>query len=79
MERSGWKRQRLVAVNLQTASLSPPVSLSADFPKGMVPNWDLKDIYLGMKQFMLAQLVGLALIFAFPQLVLCLPRVLGGN
>ena len=69
----------LVAVNLQTAWLSPPVALSAYFLKGVVPNWDLKDIYLGMMQFMLVQLVGLALIFAFPQLVLWLPRVLGGE
>ena len=69
----------LVAVNLQTAWLSPPVALSAYFLKGVVPDWDLKDIYLGMMQFMLVQLVGLALIFFFPQLVLWLPRVLGGG
>ena len=68
----------LVAVNLQTAWLSPPVALSAYFLKGVVPNWDLKDIYLGMMQFMLVQLVGLMLIFVFPQLVLWLPRVMGG-
>ncbi|MDD9922078.1 MAG: TRAP transporter large permease subunit [Boseongicola sp.] len=69
----------LVAVNLQTAWLSPPVALSAYFLKGVVPNWDLKDIYLGMMQFMLVQLVGLALLFIFPQLVLWLPRVLAGG
>ena len=68
----------LVAVNLQTAWLSPPVALSAYFLKGVVPNWDLKDIYLGMMQFMLVQLVGLMLIFVFPQLVLWLPKVMGG-
>jgi TRAP-type mannitol/chloroaromatic compound transport system permease large subunit len=68
----------LVAVNLQTAWLSPPVALSAYFLKGVVPNWDLKDIYLGMMQFMLVQLLGLILIFIFPQLVLWLPRVMGG-
>ena len=68
----------LVAVNLQTAWLSPPVALSAYFLKGVVPDWDLKDIYLGMMQFMLVQLVGLILIFLFPQLVLWLPRVMGG-
>lgn len=68
----------LVAVNLQTAWLSPPVALSAYFLKGVVPNWDLKDIYLGMMQFMLVQLVGLVLIFVFPQLVLWLPEVMGG-
>jgi TRAP-type mannitol/chloroaromatic compound transport system permease large subunit len=68
----------LVAVNLQTAWLSPPVALSAYFLKGVVPQWDLKDIYLGMMQFMLVQLVGLTLIFIFPQLVLWLPKVMGG-
>ena len=35
----------LVAVNLQTAWLSPPVALSAYFLKGVVPEWDLGDIY----------------------------------
>ena len=50
----------LVAVNLQTAWLSPPVALSAYFLKGAVPEWDLKDIYVGMMQFMVIQLIGLA-------------------
>lgn len=69
----------LVAVNLQTAWLSPPVALSAYFLKGVVPNWDLKDIYLGMMQFMLVQLFGLILLFIFPQLVLWLPAFMSGN
>lgn len=69
----------LVAVNLQTAWLSPPVALSAYFLKGVVPNWDLKDIYLGMMQFMLVQLFGLTLLFLFPQLVLWLPAYMSGN
>ena len=65
----------LVAVNLQTAWLSPPVALSAYFLKGVVPEWDLKDIYLGMMQFMVIQLIGLILIFMFPQIALWLPGV----
>ena len=69
----------LVAVNLQTAWLSPPVALSAYFLKGVVPDWDLKDIYLGMMQFMVIQLIGLALIFIFPQLVLWLPAMIYGQ
>ena len=69
----------LVAVNLQTAWLSPPVALSAYFLKGVVPNWDLKDIYLGMMQFMMIQLIGLILLFSFPQLVLWLPKVMSGG
>ena len=63
----------LVAVNLQTAWLSPPVALSAYFLKGVVPEWDLKDIYLGMMQFMVIQVIGLALIFMFPGFALWLP------
>jgi len=69
----------LVAVNLQTAWLSPPVALSAYFLKGVVPEWDLKDIYTGMMQFMVIQLIGLLLIIAFPQIALWLPGVLYGN
>jgi tripartite ATP-independent transporter DctM subunit len=66
----------LVAVCLQTAWLSPPVALSAYFLKGVVPDWPLIDIYKGMMQFMVLQLIGLALIIAFPQLALWLPSVL---
>lgn len=66
----------LVAVCLQTAWLSPPVALSAYFLKGVVPDWKLTDIYLGMIQFMILQLIGLALVFLFPQLALWLPEAL---
>ena len=69
----------LVAVNLQTAWLSPPVALSAYFLKGVVPEWDLKDIYLGMMQFMVIQLIGLVLIILFPQIVLWLPGYIYGE
>ena len=69
----------LVAVNLQTAWLSPPVALSAYFLKGVVPEWDLKDIYMGMMQFMVIQLIGLALIFTFPQIALWLPAYIYGQ
>jgi len=69
----------LVAVNLQTAWLSPPVALSAYFLKGVVPEWDLKDIYLGMMQFMVIQLIGLILIFNFPQIALWLPELIYGR
>ena len=69
----------LVAVNLQTAWLSPPVALSAYFLKGVVPEWDLKDIYLGMMQFMVIQVIGLIIIIIFPQIVLWLPAYLYGQ
>jgi TRAP-type mannitol/chloroaromatic compound transport system permease large subunit len=66
----------LVALNLQTAWLSPPVALSAYFLKGVAPQWQLADIYKGMLQFMGLQLVGLALVMALPQLALWLPGIL---
>lgn len=66
----------LVAVCLQTAWLSPPVALAAYFLKGVMPDWELKDIYLGMLQFLGLQLVGLMLVFFFPQVALWLPNVL---
>ena len=69
----------LVAVNLQTAWLSPPVALSAYFLKGVVPEWDLKDIYFGMMQFMVIQLIGLFLILIFPQIAVWLPAYLDGS
>ncbi|MYA87971.1 MAG: TRAP transporter large permease subunit [Boseongicola sp. SB0662_bin_57] len=69
----------LVAVCLQTAWLSPPVALSAYFLKGVVPSWDLKDIYLGMMQFMVIQLLGLAIVFLFPAIATWLPAYIYGN
>ncbi|MEZ5738621.1 MAG: TRAP transporter large permease subunit [Burkholderiaceae bacterium] len=66
----------LVAVNLQTAWLSPPVALSAYFLKGVVPEWQLSDIYKGMLQFMVLQMIALILIIAFPQIALWLPGLL---
>ncbi|MEL6967158.1 MAG: TRAP transporter large permease subunit [Pseudomonadota bacterium] len=69
----------LVAVNLQTAWLSPPVALSAYFLKGVVPEWDLKDIYFGMMQFMVIQVIGLSLIFLMPGFALWLPDYLSAE
>jgi tripartite ATP-independent transporter DctM subunit len=66
----------LVAVCLQTAWLSPPVALSAYFLKGVVPEWKLSDIYAGMMQFMVLQVIGLGLVMLFPQLALWLPAAL---
>ncbi len=68
----------LMAVTLQTAWLSPPVALSAYFLKGVVPAWDLKDIYMGMLQFMGLQMLGVALLLMFPQIALWLPEVIFG-
>lgn len=58
----------LVAMTLQTAWLSPPVALSAYFLKGVVPQWELKQIYAGMMQFMALQVLGVGVLLLFPKL-----------
>ena len=65
----------VVAVTLQTCWLSPPVALSAYYIKSVVPEWSLKDIFLGMAQFMVLQVGGVALLISFPQIVLALPNL----
>ena len=65
-----------LAVNLQTAFLSPPVAMSAYFLKNVVPRWDLRTIYAGMGQFMVLQVIFLVLLLFFPAIALWLPRAL---
>ncbi len=69
----------LVAVNLQTAFLSPPVAMSAYYLRQVVPNWDLRTIYRGMADFMVIQLIALALVMIFPQIALWFPNWLFGR
>jgi tripartite ATP-independent transporter DctM subunit len=66
----------LVAVNLQTAFLSPPVAMSAYYLKNVMPSWNLATIYRGMGQFMVIQIACLLALLMWPQLALWLPRVL---
>jgi TRAP-type mannitol/chloroaromatic compound transport system permease large subunit len=65
----------LLAVTLQTCWLSPPVALSAYYLKGVVPEWDLWDIYKGMMPFMLIQGLCVAILYFFPQVVMTLPAL----
>jgi tripartite ATP-independent transporter DctM subunit len=69
----------LVAVNLQTAFLSPPVAMAAYYLKAVAPAWHLSWIYRGMVDFMILQVIGLILVFSFPQIALWLPTVLFGR
>jgi TRAP-type mannitol/chloroaromatic compound transport system permease large subunit len=68
----------LVAVNLQTAFLSPPVAMAAYYLKGVAPDWPLGKIYRGMMEYMILQCVGLAIVLFFPEVALWLPKVLFG-
>jgi tripartite ATP-independent transporter DctM subunit len=69
----------LVAVNLQTAFLSPPVAMAAYYLKGVAPEWELSDIYNGMLQFMVLQCIGLLIVLLYPEVALWLPRLIFGN
>jgi tripartite ATP-independent transporter DctM subunit len=66
----------LIAVNLQTAFLSPPVAMSAYYLRNVVPQWSLGLIYRGMGDFMIIQVICLAIVIFFPDIVLWLPRSL---
>ena len=66
----------LIAVNLQTAFLSPPVAMSAYYLRNVVPQWSLAMIYRGMGDFMVIQCICLAIVLFFPDIVLWLPRQL---
>lgn len=64
----------LLAVNLQTTFLSPPVAMAAYYLKAGVPEWSLGDIMRGMLQFLVLQVIGLLLVIAFPPIALWLPQ-----
>jgi len=67
----------LVALNLQTAFLSPPVAMAAFYLKGVSPpHVTLNQIFLGMLPFMGIQVIALVLLYAFPAIGLWLPELL---
>ena len=67
----------LVALNLQTAFLSPPVAMAAFYLKGVSPpHVTLNQIFGGMMPFMAIQVVALILLYMFPAIGLWLPEVL---
>ena len=74
--RKGHKKS-VVALNLQTAFLSPPVAMSAFYLKGVAPpHVTLNQIFLGMLPFMGIQILAIVLLYIFPQIGLWLPQIL---
>lgn len=69
----------LLAVTLQTCWLSPPVALSAYYLKGVMPKWDLADIYKGMLPFMGLQWIAVLILYFFPQIILYIPNLVFGT
>lgn len=67
----------LVALNLQTAFLSPPVAMAAFYLKGVAPKHvTLNQIFAGMMPFMAIQVLAMALLYIWPQIGLWLPHLL---
>ncbi|MDO9404555.1 MAG: TRAP transporter large permease subunit [Polaromonas sp.] len=67
----------LVALNLQTAFLSPPVAMAAFYLKGVAPpHVTLNQIFLGMLPFMGIQILAIVLLYMFPAIGLWLPQLL---
>ena len=67
----------LVALNLQTAFLSPPVAMAAFYLKGVAPKHvTLNQIFLGMLPFMGIQILAIVMLYQFPAIGMWLPELL---
>ncbi|MHB1186097.1 TRAP transporter large permease [Thiobacillus sp.] len=67
----------MVALNLQTAFLSPPVAMAAFYLKGVAPpHVSLSQIFAGMLPFMGIQVLAMAMLYLWPQIGLWLPNLL---
>jgi TRAP-type mannitol/chloroaromatic compound transport system permease large subunit len=70
----------IVALNLQTAFLSPPVAMAAFYLKGVSPpHVTLNQIFLGMMPFMAIQVLAIFLLYMFPAIGLWLPSLVYGH
>jgi tripartite ATP-independent transporter DctM subunit len=68
----------LVAVNLQTAFMTPPFGATLFYMKGTAPpDVTMADVYRAMYPFVALQVVGLLLCIYFPGISLWLPRLAG--
>ncbi len=66
----------LVALNLQTAFLSPPVAMAAFYLKGVAPpHVSLNQIFLGMMPYMVIQVLAIFILYMFPAIGLWLPSL----
>jgi len=64
-----------MAVNLQTSFLTPPFGFALFYMKGAAPpEVKIQEIYRGIVPFVMLQLVGLALVMAFPGIAMWLPN-----
>ena len=70
----------LVALNLQTAFLSPPMAMAAYYLKGIAPKHVLlTQIFSGCMPFLYIVLLSMFVVYIFPQVVMWLPKAIYGN
>ncbi|OOY06902.1 TRAP transporter large permease subunit [Thioclava sp. F36-7] len=70
----------LVALNLQTSFLTPPMAMSAYYLKGIAPpEMRLTQIFAGIMPFLFMVFLSMALVYLFPQLVFTLPEAIYGK
>lgn len=70
----------LVCINLQTSFLTPPFGYALFYFKGVAPpEYTMGDVYRGIIPFVAIQVVGLALMIIFPQIITWLPSVFFGG
>ena len=68
----------LICVNLQTSFLTPPFGWALFFLRGVAPpEITTRHMYLGVIPFVSMQVLGVVLVFFFPQLALWLPKAIG--
>jgi tripartite ATP-independent transporter DctM subunit len=67
----------LVALNLQTSFLTPPMAMAAYYLKGIAPpHVQLVDIFRGIMPFLAMVLISMILLYVFPQIAFWLPDYL---
>jgi tripartite ATP-independent transporter DctM subunit len=70
----------LVALNLQTSFLTPPMAMSAYYLKGIAPpSVQLAAIFKGCMPFLICVFISMALMYIFPQIVFHLPQLFYGR
>lgn len=70
----------LVCINLQTSFLTPPFGYALFYFKGVAPpEYTMGDIYRGIIPFVIIQVIGLAVMVAFPEIITWLPDVFFGR
>jgi len=70
----------LVALNLQTSFLTPPMAMSAYYLKGIAPpEVRLTQIFSGVMPFLFCVLVAMIMMYVFPQVVFYLPELFYGR